>query len=92
MRLTPRESRLMRIAQLCESRGVSVDDIIGRSRLTRVSKVRKEVYTMLRDERVSFPVIAQMFGRDHTTVVDGVQRHRREQHDRDKAEGGKQAS
>jgi cytoplasmic iron level regulating protein YaaA (DUF328/UPF0246 family) len=27
---------------------------------------------MLREERLSFPTIGRMFGRDHTTVVDGV--------------------
>lgn len=78
MRLTPREQRQLRIAKICERHGITLEELTGRSRLKRICNVRKEVYTMLRDERVSYPVIAKMFGRDHTTVVDGVQRYRRE--------------
>ena len=79
--LTPRERRRMIIAQVCDRRRVTVEELMGRSRLKRVCTARKEAYVMLRQERLSFPTIGRMFGRDHTTVVDGVQRYEREQHE-----------
>jgi hypothetical protein len=78
MRLTPREHRRMIIAQVCDRHGVAVEEVLGRSRYKRVCLARKEAYVMLRQERLSYPTIGRMFGRDHTTVVDGVQRHRRD--------------
>jgi len=78
MRLTPREHRRMIIAQVCDRHGVAVEEVLGRSRYKRVCLARKEVYVMLRQERLSYLTIARMFGRDHTTVVDGVQRYRRD--------------
>jgi chromosomal replication initiation ATPase DnaA len=79
MRLTPRERRQMKIREICERRGVSVAEVMGRSRYKNVCSARKEVYAMLRDESLSYPVIGRMFGRDHTTVVDGVRRYEHEQ-------------
>ena len=78
--LTPRERRRMKIAQICERRGVTVDELMGRSRYKRVCSARKEAYAMLREEKLSYPTIGKMFGRDHTTVIDGIQRHRRDEH------------
>jgi chromosomal replication initiation ATPase DnaA len=71
----------MIIAQVCDRHGVAVDEVMGRSRYKRICLARKEAYAMLREEKLSFPTIARMFGRDHTTVVDGVQRHRRDQYE-----------
>lgn len=84
MRLTPRERRHMIIAQVCDRHGVAVEEVMGRSRFKRVCTARKEAYAMLREERLSYPAIGRMFGRDHTTVVDGVQRYERDQHERKK--------
>ena len=84
MRLTPRERRRMIIAQVCDRHGVAVEEVMGRSRFKRVCTARKEAYAMLREERLSYPTIGRMFGRDHTTVVDGVQRYERDQHERKK--------
>ena len=81
MRLTPREHRRMIIAQVCDRHGVAVEEVLGRSRYKRVCLARKEAYVMLRQERLSYLTIARMFGRDHTTVVDGVQRYRRDRHE-----------
>jgi chromosomal replication initiation ATPase DnaA len=79
MRLTPRERMTMKIREICERRGVSVSDVMGKSRYKNVCSARKEVYVMLRGERLSYPVIGRMFSRDHTTVVDGVRRYEHEQ-------------
>lgn len=86
MRLTPRERRKMIIAQVCERRGVSVEEVLGRSRFKRICSARKEAYVRLREENLSYPTIGKMFGRDHTTVIDGVKRHEREQHEGTKKE------
>jgi chromosomal replication initiation ATPase DnaA len=74
----------MIIAQVCDRHGVAVEEVMGRSRFKRVCTARKEAYAMLREERLSYPTIGRMFGRDHTTVVDGVQRYERDQHERKK--------
>jgi chromosomal replication initiation ATPase DnaA len=71
----------MIIAQVCDRHGVAVEEVMGRSRYKRVCLARKEAYVMLRQERLSYLTIARMFGRDHTTVVDGVQRYRRDRHE-----------
>jgi chromosomal replication initiation ATPase DnaA len=84
--LTPRERRRMIIAQVCDHHGVAVEEVMGRSRFKRICTARKEAYAMLREERLSYPTIGRMFGRDHTTVVDGVQRYRRDQNEDDKQE------
>lgn len=62
----------MKIAQICERRGVTLDELMGRSRLPHVCLARKEAYVMLREEKLSYPKIGKMFGRDHTTVINGV--------------------
>lgn len=80
MMLTPRERRRMKIAQVCDRHGVEVEEVMGRSRLKHVCSARKEAYVMLREERLSFPTIGKMFGRDHTTVVDGVKRYIGDEH------------
>lgn len=79
--LTPREHRLMRIRNICERHGVAFSDVMGRSRFKNVCAARKEAYTMLRDAGMHYDAIAKIFGRDHTTVVDGVERYRREQYE-----------
>jgi chromosomal replication initiation ATPase DnaA len=71
----------MIIAQVCDRHGVAVEEVLGRSRYKRVCLARKEAYVMLRQERLSYLTIARMFGRDHTTVVDCVQRYRRDRHE-----------
>jgi chromosomal replication initiation ATPase DnaA len=77
--LTPRERRTMKIREICERRGVALKDVMGRSRFKNVCLARKEAYVMLRGEGMLYPAIAKIFGRDHTTVIDGVRRYRNEQ-------------
>ena len=75
MMMTPRERRSMKIAQICDRHGVTLDEMMGRSRLPHVCSARNEAYVMLREEKLSYPKIGKIFGRDHTTVINGVKRY-----------------
>lgn len=60
--------------------GVSVREIMGRSRSKSVASARKEAMRKVRELGFSYPEIGRMFGRDHTTVVSacrGKNRRRR---------------
>lgn len=70
--LTPLERRVLWLRKLCEKRGVSFDDVIGRSRLARDCAVRSEAYLKFRNDGLSLPAIGRFFDRDHTTVLSGI--------------------
>lgn len=60
---------------VCESFGVSMDDINGRSRAGDVSAARHVLCWLLRDQGMSFPDIAAVVGgRDHSTAIHSVRR------------------
>lgn len=66
-------------------RGVLVEQLCGTTRTLSVSRARQEVWWRLRhhpERFYSFFEIAQLFGRHHATVMDGVAAHaRRLEHD-----------
>lgn len=70
--LTPFERRVAWVRELCEQRGVSFQDVMGRSRLARDCMVRSEAYIKFRSEGLSLPAIGRFFNRDHTTVLSGI--------------------
>lgn len=66
------------IRTVADRHGVSVGDILGPSRLRRIILPRHEAMAAVRAgrPRLSLPQIGQIFGgRDHTTVINGLQRH-----------------
>lgn len=66
------------VLDVCKRRGVLLHEVCGRSHRRSVSWARQEVWATLRDhpERFySFPDIARLFRRDHTTVLAGVRAH-----------------
>lgn len=67
--MTPHEKRVAWLKQLCEDCGVCYDDVMGRSRLKRISNVRALAYLKFRQDGLTLPVIGRFFGRDHTTVM-----------------------
>ena len=69
MMMTPHEKRVAWLKQLCEDCGVCYDDVMGRSRLKRISNVRALAYLKFRQDGLTLPVIGRFFGRDHTTVM-----------------------
>ena len=52
--------------------GVSVDDLLGRSRLRGITQARHLAMFMARETGAKYQVIARVFGRDHTTIIHGV--------------------
>lgn len=63
---------------LAQQRGVPLMALIGRRRSPQVSGVRFELWTVLRDTlALSFPEIGMLFDRDHSTVLVGIEAHRR---------------
>lgn len=69
MMMTPHERRVAWLKQLCLDCGVCYDDVMGRSRLKRISNVRALAYLKFRQDGLTLPVIGRFFGRDHTTVM-----------------------
>jgi chromosomal replication initiation ATPase DnaA len=69
MLLTPHERRVAWLKQLCDDCGVCYDDVMGRSRLKRISNVRALAYLKFRQDGLTLPTIGRFFGRDHTTVM-----------------------
>ena len=65
---------------ICKSRGVTLAEVCGRRRSQAVSRTRQEVWWHLRHHPeyfYSYPEIARLFGRDHATVIAGVDAHER---------------
>lgn len=66
------------IEDTCRVWGVDEDDLRGPSRRIFVAWPRQWAYCRLRDETpLSYPEIARIFDRDHSTVVKGEQAFRR---------------
>lgn len=65
------------IAEFAVGHGVSVNDLLSRSRGRRLARVRHAaMYEVARRTRLSLPQIGRAFGdRDHTTVLAGLRRH-----------------
>lgn len=63
---------------LAVSAGTSVteEEIYGRSRHYRITKVRHAIWVSLADQGFSSTEIAKRFHRDHTTVLNGLKKAR----------------
>ena len=60
------------IAYVGKAARISVDDLIGTDKTKRVTRVRAVIYMVMRERGVSFPRIAKVFNRNHTTIVHAV--------------------
>jgi len=63
--------------EVSELRGVDVQDILGRSRLPKISHARQEVFSRLRSAGFKLEYIACLFERDYKTISYGIEAHRR---------------
>ncbi len=70
--LTPHERKLLRIREVCEEAGVAYDDVMGKNKTRKVCAVRQRLFYEFREMGMSLPDIGRFFGRDHTTVLHGV--------------------
>jgi chromosomal replication initiation ATPase DnaA len=65
---------------ICKRRGVTLHDVCGRARSQAISRARQEVWWCIRhhpQREYSFPEIARLFARDHTTIMAGIRAHER---------------
>ena len=64
------------VLQVSAKYGVPPVQIMGRSRKPKISVARQEAYWLVRHVMgLSYPSIAIYFGRDHSTIIHGVQQH-----------------
>jgi hypothetical protein len=62
------------LVEVAAESGVSVDELLGRSRQKYVVWARQRAMLRLRKGGWSLPAIGRVFGRDHTTVLYGVRK------------------
>jgi chromosomal replication initiation ATPase DnaA len=66
--------------EVCARRGVLLRDLCGDARSRSVSRARQELWWRIRhhpERHYSYSEIARLFDRDHTTVLAGIEAHRR---------------
>ena len=65
------------VEKLTSGTGISLDDILGSSRLASIARVRQAAYWYSREGGISFNTIGRFFNRDHTTIIHGCRKHER---------------
>jgi chromosomal replication initiation ATPase DnaA len=68
------------VDDVCKRRGVTLDELCGRARSQAISRARHEVWWRIRhhpERAYSYPEIARIFARDHTTIMAGISAHER---------------
>jgi len=64
--------------EICAKRGVMFEEIIAENRAPSVVLVRQEIcWHMAKNLKMSFPKIAELLKRDHTTIMHSVRRHQK---------------
>ena len=64
--------------EVCTSRGVLLREVLGASRSRSVVRARHELWWRIRhlpDRCYSSPEIGRLFGRDHSTILAGIEAH-----------------
>lgn len=76
--MTPYGRVLSIVRPIAERHEVSVDDIMGRSRLRRITAARFEAFDAVKTRLdMTLCDVAHYFDRDHTTVIYGISAHRK---------------
>lgn len=57
---------------VCAEAGMKIPDIMGRSREAHLCRVRELIWFIAHENGVSLPQIGRVFGRDHTTILNGL--------------------
>jgi chromosomal replication initiation ATPase DnaA len=71
---------LVLVDDVCKRRGVTLHELCGRTRTQGVSMARQEAWWRIRnhpERHYSYPEIARLFARDHSTVKAGIAAHER---------------
>lgn len=75
--MTPREKSLSDIGLVALKHGLTRHDILGRVKTTHICRARHEAYYHFRRKGWSYPEIGRLFGRDHSTIIYGVEKHQK---------------
>ena len=71
------------IERVLSKHSVDMVEVMGRSRERIVADARHEIwYFMKKLGGLSYPQIGKMFNRDHTTIMNGVNKHEKKIQDR----------
>jgi chromosomal replication initiation ATPase DnaA len=73
---TPRAIAVIGLTEIAESYGLTLADLTGRSCRPHIFPARFHAYAHLSDAGWTCTKIARFFGRDHSTILSGVRRHR----------------
>jgi len=76
--MTPREKNLSDIHDIARAHKLTVDDILGTSKIKMIVMVRRKCVVMLREKGYSTTEIGRIMKRDHSTIVHALQRHSQE--------------
>lgn len=64
------------VQRVADRYGIKYEDLIGPSRSRAITPIRQEaMWECRRQTERSYPQIARIFHRDHTTVIHGARRH-----------------
>jgi chromosomal replication initiation ATPase DnaA len=64
------------LAEVCFEHGVEPRELVSRGRHRRLVRARFDLYWRIRSNwGLSFPKIGEVFGRDHTTIMHGIEQH-----------------
>ena len=70
----PTERPELTVERVSAELGVTVGDILSRTRLRHVAHARAVVAWVLRQHELSFPAIGRLLGRDHTSIMTAVRK------------------
>jgi chromosomal replication initiation ATPase DnaA len=75
--MTPAARTRAIIAEVAERHGVTMEGIMSDSHKRHLAWPRQEAFYEVAKQRrwMSYPQIASVFNRDHTTIIFGVRRH-----------------
>jgi chromosomal replication initiation ATPase DnaA len=77
LRVSPRSASAI-IKEVADKHDLTVDQMMQRNRKRRLAWARHEAFDRLyREKKASLPIIADMFGFDHTSVLYGIWAHRK---------------
>ena len=71
-------SNIIILREIEATHGVSRAELAGACRSKRICDARRELWARLRDRGWSYPELGKLTGHDHTTVMYGVRKHRKE--------------
>lgn len=71
---TPFERTIAEMACILQKRDVTVEELFGSSRKRPIIEARTDCYAFLQKKGWSLPRIGRLFRKDHTTILNGLQR------------------